>query len=113
MMCKAVDWESALAGVNGDRSLLKLVIDAFLLESVELESRIAQSVADNDTVLLHRSGHTLKGAMMSLGATAWIEPVLQIEKLGAAGSMEGAQRLADQLAAQLPELRKQLRSFSP
>ncbi len=107
-----VDWNVALSSVNGDRSLLKLVIEAFLQESVQLEQQIAAAVTNEDARLLHRTGHTLKGAMTSLGAEKWSVLARRLEELGATGSVEGAQALADELNQQLPSLREQLQSFS-
>ena len=111
-MSNEIDWESALSSVNGDRSLLKLVIDAFLQESVQLEGQIVEAIANDDAKLLHRCGHTLKGGMMSLGASAWCGFPRQIEQLGGSGSTQGAQELANGLTGELPDLRDQLRAFS-
>ena len=111
-MNEQVDWNAALASVNGDRSLLRMVIDAFLNESVELQDQISQAIVNNDAALLHRCGHTFKGTMMSLGAGAWSHLAMQIEEIGAAGTTEGAQELADQLDSRIPLLLDQLRAFS-
>ena len=107
-----VDWNAALASVNGDRSLLKLVIDAFLKESVKLQDSISAAITNQDAKLLHRTGHTLKGTMISLGAESWSHPARQLEDLGASGSVDGAQPIAEELDQLLPSLREQLQSFS-
>lgn len=111
-MIPEVDWNAALASVNGDRSLLKLVIDAFLKESVQLQNQISTAIANDDAKLLHRTGHTFKGAMTSLGAESWSHAARQLEELGASGSVQGAQALADELDQHLVALRDQLQSFS-
>lgn len=111
-MIPEVDWTAALASVNGDRSLLKLVIDAFLKESIQLQDQISTAIANNDAKLLHRTGHTIKGAMTSLGAESWSQVARQLEELGASGSVDGAPALADELNRDLSALRDQLQSFS-
>ena len=111
-MCLNVDWEAALATVNGDRSLLKLVITAFLEESVQLQGQVSTAVENEDAELLHRCGHTLKGTMNSLGAANWSQTALRLEELGATGSTAGAQPIVDELNEQLPSLLEQLRTFS-
>lgn len=108
-----VDWNAALASVNGDRSLLKLVIDAFIKESSQLQDQISAAITNNDAALLHRTGHTFKGAMTSLGAESWSRIPQRMEELGAGGSVEGAQQMADELNQHLPGLLDQLRTFSP
>ena len=107
-----VDWNDALASVNNNRDLLKLVIDAFLTESAEIQDQISTAITNQDTKLLQRNGHTLKGIMHSLGATSWSHPARQLEELGAAGTTDGAQSLADELNRHLPSLLEQLRTFS-
>ena len=111
-MSFTVDWDAALASVNNDRSLLKLVIDAFLDESKQLLERIPTAIDTRDADLLKRTGHTLKGTMLSLGAAEWSAVARQIEELGATGSTEGADALFIELSQRLPELWHQLKTFT-
>ena len=107
-----VDWDTALASVNQDRRLLKLVIDAFLREAPGLQEQIVAAIRDNDVRTLQRCGHTLKGTMQSLGAEPWSDMARRLEELGAGGSTEGARELAEELGRQLPSLFEQLSRFS-
>ena len=107
-----VDWDVALASVNQDRSLLRLVIDAFLKESVSFQEQIAKAIGDDDPKLLQRCGHTLKGTMLSLGAESWSKIAQGLEELGTNGTTEGAAGLADKLQQYLPSLLEQLDTFS-
>ena len=111
-MSLAVDWNTALASVNGDRRLLKLVIDAFITESVQLRNQISTAIVNEDAELLHRSGHTFKGTMLTLGAEHWSHTAFRLEKLGSNGTTAGAQSIADELTQHLPSLLEQLRTFS-
>ena len=112
-MSFTVDWDAAMASVNQDRELLKMVIDAFVQESVQIQDGVTQAIDTKDASLLQRSGHTLKGTMMSLGAAPWSELAEKLEELGAAGSTEGASSLMAELEEHMPELLQQLGSFSP
>ena len=107
-----VDWDAALASVNGDRGLLELVIGAFLTESVELQDQISTAIENDDAELLHRCGHTFKGTMSSLGAANWSDMALRLEQLGATGTTAGAQPIVDELNHHLSLLLEQLRTFS-
>lgn len=111
-MSFTVDWDTALASVNRDRNLLRLVIDAFLKESVAFQDQISTAIGSDDPKLLRRCGHTLKGTMLSLGAQSWSEIAQALEELGANGTTEGAETLASQLRQHLPSLLEQLDSFS-
>jgi HPt (histidine-containing phosphotransfer) domain-containing protein len=107
-----VDWDAALASVNENPSLLKLVIEAFLTESTQIQDQISIAITNQDSKLLQRNGHTLKRIMHSVGATGWSHPARQLEELGAAGTTDGAQEVADELNHNLPSLLEQLRKFS-
>ena len=111
-MSLTVDWDVALASVNQDRNLLRLVIDAFLKESIEFQGQVSTAISSRDAKLLQRCGHTLKGTMLSLGAESWAQVAQALEELGEKGTTEGAIALADQLNEQLPSLLEQLGSFS-
>jgi len=111
-MSLTVDWDVALASVNQDRNLLRLVIDAFLKESIVFQEQVSTAISSNDAKLLQRCGHTLKGTMLSLGGEPWAQVAQRLEELGAKGTTEGAVTLAEQLNEQLPLLLEQLGSFS-
>jgi HPt (histidine-containing phosphotransfer) domain-containing protein len=111
-MSFTVDWDMALASVNQDRNLLRLVINAFLKESTVFQEQLSTAISTDDPKTLQRSGHTLKGTMLSLGAERWAQIAQQLEELGAKGTTKGAAALASQLKEQLPSLLEQLDSFS-
>ncbi len=111
-MSPDVDWNAALATVHGDRRLLKLVIKSFLAESLELQNQISTAMASEDAKLLHRTAHTFKGTMNSLGAVGWSHTARRLEEIGATGSTAGAQVVAEKLNQELPSLLEQLTTFS-
>lgn len=108
-----IDWEDALESVDGDRDLLKAVVEAFLEEGPQLLERLQSATADQDAALLHRTGHTLKGALMSFGAGSPAELAKQLEQLGASGSTDGADAIRQQLADQVESVMTELQAFEP
>jgi len=111
-MSFTVNWEMALDSVNHNRSLLRLVIDAFLRESTVFREQLSTAIRTDDPKLLQRSGHTLKGTMMSLGAESWAQLAQQLEELGSTETMEGAAALVARLEETIPSLLEQLDTFS-
>jgi HPt (histidine-containing phosphotransfer) domain-containing protein len=108
-----IDWEYALDNVDGERNLLKAVIDAFLMESQQLLDNVQAAVDDGDPQTLHRAGHTLKGALLSLGAPNPAHLSKSLEDRGAAGSTEGAQPVLDELKLLVRDTITELSAFDP
>jgi CheY-like chemotaxis protein len=79
---QTVDWTEALHCVNGDRGLLRDIVEAFLDESPRLLAAIRQSIERQDAVALQRAAHTLKGSTGYFGAARASEMALQLETMG-------------------------------
>ena len=110
---EVIDWEYALDNVDGDRKLLRTVIDAFLFESKQLLDNVQAAVDDDAPQTLHRAGHTLKGALLSLGAPNPAHLSKSLEDIGASGSTEGAQPILDELKSLVQNTIKELSAFNP
>ncbi len=77
-----VDWDEALRRVNGDRRLLRDIVEAFLDESPRLLAMIRGAIEQQDAKTLQRVAHTLKGSTGYFGATQASEMALQLEAMG-------------------------------
>ncbi len=77
-----VDWAQALHSVNGDRRLLRDIVEAFLDEAPRLLAMIRESIEKQDSQTLQRAAHTLKGSTGYFGATRASEMALQLEAMG-------------------------------
>ncbi len=77
-----VDWHEALHSVNGDRRLLRDIVEAFLDESPRLLATIRQAIDKRDAKTLQRAAHTLKGSTRYFGAAHASEMALQLETMG-------------------------------
>ena len=108
-----VDWNLALESVAGDRSLLKAVIDAFLEEAPMLLNQAKSSFEDGDTKTLHRMGHSLKGALSTLGAVSVSEIAGELQQIGAAGTTKGAAEVIAKLSPQLDLVIAEYSDFQP
>ncbi len=106
-----IDWEYALDNVDGDRKLLRAVIDAFLQESQQLLANVQSAVDDGDPKTLHRAGHTLKSVLLSLGAPQPAHLSKSLEDKGASGSTEGSQAVLDELKSLVQDTVTELSAF--
>ncbi|MCA9062324.1 MAG: response regulator [Planctomycetaceae bacterium] len=106
-----IDWEHALAGVDGDRDLLRTVAIAFLEENSCLEQDLQTSITKGDLNGILRTGHTLKGALMAMGATRTAAITQQFEQLKPETTVTDAAKLMDRLQQHLIAVRNELQSF--
>jgi HPt (histidine-containing phosphotransfer) domain-containing protein len=93
---QVIDWSEALHSVNGDRQLLREIVEAFLDESPRLLATIRGAIEQSDGRTLQRAAHTLKGSTRYFGANQVSEIALQLEAMGARGHLAHARdTLAD------------------
>ena len=91
-----IDWCEALHSVNGDRHLLREIVEAFLDEAPRLFTTIRSAIEQPDSRTLQRAAHTLKGSTRYFGANQVSELALQLETMGASSSLAQAREtLAD------------------
>lgn len=107
-----IDWSAALDSTGGDVPLLVDVIDAFQEEAPKLMGNIRQAIDVGDMVLLHRASHTLKTALLSLGATDSGQIAFSIEKLARSQQLEGMASLCRALEAALPAIYDELNQYA-
>lgn len=108
-----IEWEEALRGVDGDRDLYSLVAAAFVSEVPKYLKETSDAFDTHDPVELHRCGHTLKGMMLSVGATKAAEWGGQLEQWDLTLPKQQSDAFQLQLEFVLSQVVKQLASFSP
>jgi two-component system sensor histidine kinase/response regulator len=96
-----VDLSVAMEAVQGDRGLLKELIQAFLEECPGLIDDIHGAIERSDGNALQLSAHRLKGSMRYFGATRAFDQAYILETLGREGNMQAA---AEPLAAVRQEI---------
>jgi len=107
----AVDWSVALHAVQGDRELLKEVVEAFLQESPQLLADIHQSVASQDLTTLRRAAHTLKGSVRYFGATQAYDELYKLESMAREGDLTTAEQSLAPLQGHFERLIPELTGF--
>lgn len=66
------------------------LVRTFLADSEALLGEIAQGLGQGDAALVHRAAHKLKASAASLGAVGLSDHAWELETLGRAGSLGGA-----------------------
>ncbi|MHB0959020.1 MAG: Hpt domain-containing protein [Pirellulaceae bacterium] len=106
-----IDWSDALDRMGGDEGLLVEVIEAFQQETPQVMDDLRRAWKTHDASLLHRSAHTLKNSLLTLGATASSETAFALELLARNNQLLRADPLLATLESQLPEVCEELAQF--
>jgi HPt (histidine-containing phosphotransfer) domain-containing protein len=105
---EVLDGADALARLGGDRDLLAGLAAVVLEECPRWVTALRQAIVDRDAATLRRIAHTVKGALMQVGAKVALEEAREMEALGRAEEMAAAAqlcaRLEEAVARLLPAL---------
>jgi CheY-like chemotaxis protein len=107
-----VDWPQALEGVEGDRRLLRDMVEAFLEEAPRLMAAIREAIAGADAGALQAAVHTLKAPTRCLGATPAFEQVVRLEQVARTKNMESAEAIFAALERQMERLNPVLKEYA-
>ena len=94
--------------VEGDRDLLRELIDALQGETKPLLEAITGAVKSGDPARLERAAHKLKGAIVVFGARNVVSTAQTLESMGREGNLQTAEQHVQQLEAQLIEVQAAL-----
>ncbi len=106
-----IDWKTALEGVDGDRDLLKSVIEVFLTESQMLLQELGLAVHSQDAARVCSHGHSLKGAMLGVGAFATADLAQTLEMGAGDRSLQSMTASLQDLEQQYGRITAELREF--
>lgn len=98
------DLSAALERVGGDQELLKEIAELFIEDGPLLLKDVRAAVDAGDTTALQRSAHSLKGSVANFGADAAVEAALNLEKMGANGTLDGAPEALASLESEIQKL---------
>jgi len=98
----------ALDHVGGDESLLKEVVQLFLMEYPQQLEQVEQGVNDSDPDLLERSAHSLKGSLGTLGGEVAAIFASALEVMGRTRNLEGARERLAELQSSIQLLHREL-----
>jgi len=108
----SVDWPAALETVQGDRELLKNVIDAILGECPIVLGELEQAVGVRDAAVVRRTAHMIKGALRTFDAERATDIAARIEEAGRSGDLEGTVGLVADLKTEMRAVLQELAGFS-
>lgn len=92
----------------GEPEIVAELVGQFLEEAPARVVAVQQALADGDASALRQAAHLLKGEASSLGALELADACEQLETLGRAGSLDGADALAARLDAAFERARQAL-----
>ena len=104
-----VDWDLALSHADGDPELLREVILSLLQESPSLLQQLEEAFASNESSVVERLAHTLKGSLRLFGRTSAVERAAKLEELARRGDLDAARSARDELIPALDALTSELR----
>src|SRR5206468_1015957 len=107
-----VDWDAALGYVGGDESLLRELVQAFLVECPAWLRQLDEALAVNDAQRVHAVAHPFKNSLYTLGAKGAGDRACELEKMGRAKDLTGAAAVRQGLQTELGPLMPALREFA-
>lgn len=107
-----VDVMALMDRLEGDKELLLELIGLYLEDEQGLLDQIAAAIAAGDAQQLARAAHTLKGSVGNFCAPRAHNAAAALELAGREGRLGDAPTLADQLYAELDQVRERLRSLA-
>lgn len=81
-MYKTFDFEAALDRCDGDRDLLKELIQMFFSDYSQSLEQLSSAVQDNNSLGVDRGAHAFKSALGNLGAMKAFESARKLEFAG-------------------------------
>lgn len=84
------NYKRALNEFDGDRAFLSDIAKEFVAKVQSQFQIIREAIAKNDSEVLSREAHSIKGGAANLTAMALSNAALTLEMIGRSGSMEGA-----------------------
>jgi HPt (histidine-containing phosphotransfer) domain-containing protein len=107
-----LDLAEMLTHVDGDRQLLKEIVELFLEDCPKQLSDIRQAITQGDSAALMRTAHTLKGSVGNFAAKAAVDLALQLEMMGRQGNLAGAQEACSTLEKEIEHLKLALEALT-
>jgi signal transduction histidine kinase/DNA-binding response OmpR family regulator/HPt (histidine-containing phosphotransfer) domain-containing protein len=96
-----IDLVSALSAVDGDRALLREVIEVFRQDYPGRVEELRGAIAHGAAQPMARAAHSLKGALGIFGRTVAYDLAYKLETLGRAGHLVGAPAVLQMLEQEL------------
>ncbi len=96
--------EAILARVEGDRALLRELVDLFVPQAAGTVAELQRSVDAGDAGGVERAAHLLRGSASNFGTSDVLETAFALEQMGRSGLLDGAHSRLSDLRRELDEL---------
>jgi PAS domain S-box-containing protein len=84
---EVINWPETLDGLQGDRRLLRTLVEAALKEVPALLAAAAEAAAQGDAAKLRHAAHTLRGSLRHFAGNPAVEPVSRLETIAREGNL--------------------------
>jgi two-component system, sensor histidine kinase and response regulator len=99
-----VDLHSVLDAVDGDKALLEEVLEVFLKDYPQGVEALRVAIKAGDAQQTERTAHSLKGAVGIFGLSTAYHLAYELETLGRARHLDGAQAIMEELERALERI---------
>ena len=107
-----IDHAALLAGVDGDRRLLREFVRLFLADCPQRLAEIKEAIRRGDAGALGRAAHTLKGSVGNFAAQKAFAASQRLEKMSRDGDLDNAGEACVTLESELEVLSDELRRLT-
>ena len=104
-----IDPAALLAGVDGDRRLVRELIHLFLADCPQGLAKIKEAIRCGDAEALGRAAHTLKGSVGNFARKSAFAAAQRLEIMGRDGNLDNAGKTFSTLESELARLTGELR----
>ena len=104
-----IDHAALLAGVDGDRRLVRELIHLFLADCPQGLANIKDAIRCGDAEALGRAAHTLKGSVGNFARKSAFAAAQRLEIMGRDGNLDNAGKAFRTLESELARLTEELR----
>lgn len=108
---QTVDWAEALSIVQGNRQLLRTVVDAILSELPQLMESVRRAIDTEDPDALRIAAHTLKGSLRYFGVTTVADCAFALERMGQTRNLGDMRPALAELEREVAQLVPQLENY--
>jgi len=103
-----LDEKGLIAGLGGDRKLLRAMIQIFLKDCPRMEGEIGSAVRSRNSELLRSAAHALKGAAGNFGPNGAFDAARELEMISREGRLDQAAPAFEKLKKELSLLKQNL-----
>ena len=108
---EVVDLDALLALVDGDRVILRELVDLFLLDLEKRNSEIREAISNGNSGQLVRAAHAIKGISSTYAAMAVTRAARELQELGESGDLTRIDEALVGLEHEVGLLKEELANF--